>query len=130
MLGLDVGFGSNRTDVEIEELGERYRLQYSQAQIGASLLLRADWGPVMFAAGPRTSAFLIVANDVGGDGYDTPDLSVLTLSRLSPGVVGVLGYTVFDWFHVETTVRTSYFLDADNRHMLAGELLLTAWVDL
>jgi hypothetical protein len=130
MLGLDVGFGSNRTDVQIDELGERYRLQYSQAQLGGSLLLRGDLGPFMFAAGPRTSAFLVVANNVGGDGYDTPDLSVMTLSRLSPGLVGIVGFAVFDWFHVESTVRTNYFLDADSRHMLSGELLLTAWVDL
>ncbi|MCP4500501.1 MAG: hypothetical protein GY822_11125 [Deltaproteobacteria bacterium] len=128
-LGGDIAFGSRRHTVHVEggTLGSfDFAGQYSQIQLGTSLLYDFAYKDLTFSTGPRL-AFLLVHRV-----YDDAPIASQSLPAFTPGLVAMVGYHPFDWLHVEGTLRSSYLLYTEDnfQHLAVTEGLLSVWMDL
>lgn len=127
VLSADLGFGTRQHTMNLEqELGTSYDILYSQFQVGASSMLQMNWGPFLAAVGPRMAILYVRAD------YFDPNAPVTSQYFLTgtPGVVGLVGFSLWDVIHFEAQARTHYLLyNLEDRNLGYVEGLLSVWVD-
>ncbi len=129
MASVDVAFGTIPTErVLVVKPGTTVALpiQYTEAQLGTSLLYEHSFGPLLLAGGGRIAALISHARFTGAEPPD--DQLFFTFS---PGLVGLAGWSFTDWMHAEAMVRAQYVpYNVDElRSLGAVEGIVSAWVD-
>lgn len=121
---LDLTFGSRESQISVEK--DAFDIQYTQLQLGSSLLYELSLGDFSLAAGPRLALFGVRAAYLGDDAGLAQHFFTFT-----PGLVGVAGWNVTSWFHVEAMVRGNYVIYnlGETRSLGYVEGLLSAWLD-
>jgi Caspase domain len=124
---VDVDVGSLPTERVLSD-GQRFDLQYSQAQVGTSLLWDVVTGSWRWSVGPRFAALLLWA--------DFADKSLAIDSQyyfaFVPGLVAAVGWQFADVAHVELMARVGYlpYTVDEIRHVALVEAGLSLWWDL
>lgn len=129
LLSLDLGFGTRSADLSLAAAGApslQYHIQYSQLQAGTAVLYEFPIGPVTLAAGGRLATLAMLRSFDQSAPVDNQ-----FFLTMSPGLVGLVGFSFARWFHVEAMVRAHYLLYNvdENRSFGYAEGLLSAWVD-
>ncbi|MFH1809924.1 MAG: caspase family protein [Pseudomonadota bacterium] len=130
LLSADLGFGTREDTLRLDAGGAlgtlEYPIRYSQVQLGTSILYEHALGPVNLAGGGRLATLFMLRSFEAGGPLDNQ--FYLTMS---PGLVGLVGWSPWDWFHVEAMLRAHYLLYTVDQNRSFGyvEGLASAWVD-
>jgi hypothetical protein len=130
LVSMDLGFGTRSADLQLGESGAagnlQYHIQYSQLQVGTAILYEYPIGPIIIAGGGRLATLAMLRS------FDqTAPVDNQFFLTMSPGLVGLVGFSFARWFHLEAMVRAHYLLYNidENRSFGYAEGLLSAWVD-
>jgi hypothetical protein len=120
---VDVAFGTRAHTVR--PVGVEIPTQYSQAQLGTSLMyeLPLFWG-LSAAGGGRLAALFLTSQ------YQDTTGGMEFYTVVVPGLQGLVAWQPVDWFHVEALARANYLVyTIDGRNLGYVEGLVSAWVD-
>ncbi len=130
LVSADLGFGTREDTLRLDAGGQlgtlEYGIRYNQLQLGGSILHEWTPDPFVLAAGGRLATLFMHRSF-------SPEAPVDAqfFLTMSPGLVGLLGWSPTRWFHVELMLRAHYLLYTvdDNRSFGYVEGLASAWID-